>query len=71
MAKPTISFDSDWKVRGRRASHRSTTSSRTPGRVNRGTVYALEANGDSWSVGPLEIDSKWVRAGNLVQWKAR
>ncbi len=35
-------YASDWAdlAPGRHASHRATTSSRTPGRVNRGTVYA-------------------------------
>lgn len=46
--KTTIAFDEDRpKPKAKRsvASHRSTTSSRTPGKVNRGTVYARETGG--------------------------
>jgi hypothetical protein len=43
----TIAWDEDSRPAARKqfASHRATTSSRTPGRVNRGTVYAREDGG--------------------------
>lgn len=48
MKRPTFAFDEDRpapKTKRAMASHRATTSSRTPGKVNRGTVYAREDSG--------------------------
>lgn len=50
-----ITYETEWnrvfrgETRGTRASHRATTSSKTPGKVNRGTVYKRERSGIDWT----------------------